>query len=530
MSLSREAVLPLETEDQLEQALGSRQVIEYASQDATRPTALPSPTPISLSHLFLHESASDMLLAAVPRPESSPPHPSCSYDPGANDYPSDPFLLGSQQADSDEDNDSPTASPLLTSLPHLLRESYDDSYDMSVRPLIGCETTPFFNLAPVSAASSPHTPPPYILYPPDLPIPCRVCKVVNNYETTQCSYCREEWPIWNLSCDTTVAQHFCESDQYCRSALNTARIRRYTWLALNKQGESMIETSRKDGENVFTKLKELNPNLIPLGCPSHLIHKSAQVAGERGLSVDVESIAMKITSFFSGERSGIHQRHQRFAEFCDFLDVQYRKFPNHGQTRWLTLYPLIERILQLWEPLKSYFLSNDICPRIFELFFESDLCQCYFLFLHSALKLFNTTNLILQKSNLLLPEMIRAIRKLQLSLQDRCEKGYFGAFTEIELGKIDNIQLVKCFRSECLAFYEISLEYLNKWLHLDSLPQNLDWLLLEDLELINYSALKKSVELLCPEISTNDDLFDEVCCLQRTLRIILNGIIRITKP
>ena len=30
---------------------------------------------------------------------------------------------------------------------------------MSVRPLIGCETTPFFNLAPVSAASSPHTPP-----------------------------------------------------------------------------------------------------------------------------------------------------------------------------------------------------------------------------------------------------------------------------------------------------------------------------------------------------------------------------------
>ena len=51
--------------------------------------------------------------------------------------------------------------------------------------------------------------------------------------------------------------------------------------------------------------------------------------------------------------------------------------------------------------------------------------------------------------------MIRAIRKLQLSLQDRCEKGYFGAFTEIGLRKIDNIQLVKCLRSECLSFYEI---------------------------------------------------------------------------
>ena len=91
MSLHREQVLPLETEDQLEQALGSRQVIEYASQDATL-TALPSATPIPLSPLFLQESVGDVLLAAVPRPESSPPHPSCSYDLGANDYPSDPYF------------------------------------------------------------------------------------------------------------------------------------------------------------------------------------------------------------------------------------------------------------------------------------------------------------------------------------------------------------------------------------------------------------------------------------------------------
>ena len=218
-------MLPLETEYQLEQALGSRQVIDYASQDAATPIPLPSPTPIPLSHLSLQESASGMLLAAVPRPESITPHPSCSYDLGADDYPSDPLFLGSQQADGDEDYNSPTASPLLTPVPHLLRESYDDSYDMSVRPLIGCDTTPFFNLAPVSAASSSHTPLPYILYPPDAPIPCPVCKVVDNYETTQCSYCQEELPICHLSCiacvdayETTVAQHFCELNQSVRTA------------------------------------------------------------------------------------------------------------------------------------------------------------------------------------------------------------------------------------------------------------------------------------------------------------------------
>ena len=65
MSLPREEVLPLETEDQLEQALGSKQVIVYASQDAATLTALPSAIPISLSPIFLQESADDMLLAAV---------------------------------------------------------------------------------------------------------------------------------------------------------------------------------------------------------------------------------------------------------------------------------------------------------------------------------------------------------------------------------------------------------------------------------------------------------------------------------
>ena len=132
MSLPREQVLLLETEDQLDQALCSGQVIEYASQDAATPTGLPSATPFPLSPLFFQESAGGMLLAAVPRPESSPPHPSCSYDLGANDYPSDPLLLGSQQVDSDEDYDSPTASPLLTPVPHQLRESYDDSCSLSI--------------------------------------------------------------------------------------------------------------------------------------------------------------------------------------------------------------------------------------------------------------------------------------------------------------------------------------------------------------------------------------------------------------
>ncbi|KAI6647018.1 hypothetical protein LOD99_9017 [Oopsacas minuta] len=111
--------------------------------------------------------------------------------------------------------------------------------------------------------------------------------------------------------------------------------------------------------------------------------------------------------------------------------------------------------------------------------------------------------------------MIRELRKLQQSLLDRYNAGFLGAITDMELVKINNVIQILIFKSECMTFYQISFDYLDKWLHLDSLPQNSDWLLLKDVELIGYKILKGCAELLCPEIAQIDDLFKEVCCNQR---------------
>ena len=243
--------------------------------------------------------------------------------------------------------------------------------------------------------------------------------------------------------------------------------------------------------------------------------------------MDVESIALKIAYYFSGERSGVIQRHKDLIEFCDFIEIHFMRFPTHGKTRWLTLHPLIERILLLWEALKSYFLSNEFVPRVLEIFFKTDISQCYFLFLHSGLKLFNNTNMILQRSNLCLPEMIRVINKLKLNLIDRSENGFLGAFTEAELDMIDNIHEVEKFKLECLEFYITSFDYLNKWLHLDQIPQRLDWLSLKDVELIEYKNFKDFAMSFGPEIVLNDNLFEEVCNLKRILPELSKGTLSI---
>jgi len=45
-------------------------------------------------------------------------------------------------------------------------------------------------------------------------------------------------------------------------------------------------------------------------------------------------------------------------EFCVFCDIEYKEVIMHGSTRWLSLQKAVDRNLQLYKSLKSYFLSN----------------------------------------------------------------------------------------------------------------------------------------------------------------------------
>lgn len=108
---------------------------------------------------------------------------------------------------------------------------------------------------------------------------------------------------------------------------------------------------RSGTNNVFTKLKsQLQSNIIGVGCSAHIINNAVQ-HGCDILPLDVESIIMKIYNYFS-----IYTvRTETLKEFCVEADTEYRQLLYHSKTRWLSLFPAIERILQLYEPLKDYF-------------------------------------------------------------------------------------------------------------------------------------------------------------------------------
>lgn len=61
--------------------------------------------------------------------------------------------------------------------------------------------------------------------------------------------------------------------------------------------------------------------------------------------------------------------------FCEDANMQYHKLLGYAKTRWLLLLPALERVLQMFLPLKKYILAQEEkCPVLFQNFVE-DPCS-----------------------------------------------------------------------------------------------------------------------------------------------------------
>lgn len=133
---------------------------------------------------------------------------------------------------------------------------------------------------------------------------------------------------------------------------------------------------RSGENNVFFRLKQLNKNLIGVGCGAHIIHNALKWACDV-LPFDIECIVVKIYSHFY-----IYTvRVEALKSLCEQEDVEYKKLLGYSKTRFLALGPAIASILHLFDTLKSYFLNlGRRCPVLLKSFFESPLSKFWLLF------------------------------------------------------------------------------------------------------------------------------------------------------
>ncbi|KAI6651820.1 KRAB-A domain-containing protein 2-like [Oopsacas minuta] len=256
MLLPSEVLNTLDDEDQLEQALATRQVTEYAHT----PHPPPPPSPMSLTSLSLQEPADEIDIAgsatltdtALPQPCSShdiSTYPSCTPSQEQEDTPAD---------DTDTDDLLTTLRPTSSVFADDLD---DDSYNLTVPPLIGTYVAPYINITSGQSEPIPSDPS-FSPLPPSFPIPsapdiyftdhplCPACRRGDGNCTVSCSYCKLD--PFHADCldrveayGKTPVQYFCARDEYCRKAQDTAKIRQGCWGALGKQGADMIQSSKK---------------------------------------------------------------------------------------------------------------------------------------------------------------------------------------------------------------------------------------------------------------------------------------------
>ena len=147
--------------------------------------------------------------------------------------------------------------------------------------------------------------------------------------------------------------------------------------------------------SIMTRVREKNDECYFMGCPCHLIHNIACHASEifqKTCSLDVEDV---LYYWFdkSTKRKGI------LAEFCDFCD-EYKEIVRHVNVRWLSLEKAINRVLQVYPSLESYFKSeNESQARFGRLHtvFDNPMTEVSFLFYQSVLPTFNNINLLFQQ-------------------------------------------------------------------------------------------------------------------------------------
>jgi hypothetical protein len=110
---------------------------------------------------------------------------------------------------------------------------------------------------------------------------------------------------------------------------------------------------RKGKNNLCYKLQEKSSNnLIGISCPAHVVYNAIQTAADC-LPIDLQLIINKIYQHFHIYSVQVEE----LKSFSEFTETEYKTLLGHSKKRRLFLLPAVQRIIDIFLALRSYFLS-----------------------------------------------------------------------------------------------------------------------------------------------------------------------------
>lgn len=273
---------------------------------------------------------------------------------------------------------------------------------------------------------------------------------------------------------------------------------------------------RKGKNNLYFKLQEKSENnLIGIGCPAHIVHNAVQTAAD-GLPIDIQLIIGKIYQHFHIYAARV----EKLKSFCEFVQVEYKKLLGHCKTRWLSLLPAIERVLDVFPALKSYFLSLDKCPITLKNFFENPLSFITLQFLSGQLRIFSNCILFIETESVTIIEVADKINILLNKLEARKSERFLTSAIQQLLHELESDGLVTSdqFNNIVTDFYDTCISYIREWCEPFLVPlQPMEWIALnKTISWISVQELYTFVKSSVRDFTADEgELFDEYCCVSK---------------
>lgn len=188
-------------------------------------------------------------------------------------------------------------------------------------------------------------------------------------------------------------------------------------MALGTDGASVMVGPRN---SVLSRFKVEQPYIFHIHCTCHVAALCAADAC-KAIPKTIEQLCRDIHSHFAHSC----KRLQLYHEFQEFVDADCLKILQLCSTRWLSMLDCVNRILNQYDALLSYFQSSDDSDRLvtvdrISIKLQDPITKCYFLFLQAVLPNFTQFNKIFQSNSPMLPDLYFKYCQLLKSLM-----GYF---------------------------------------------------------------------------------------------------------
>lgn len=225
-----------------------------------------------------------------------------------------------------------------------------------------------------------------------------------------------------LELETLPGETSDQLNDYVLSVLNrNDLVSKLVGISADNTNTNFGGAKRKGKNNLFCKLStSTNKTLVGIGCMAHIINNCINNAAD-SLPIDAEVIIVKLFKFFH-----IYTvRVEELKDLCEFIDIEYRNLLSYSNTRWLRLLPALERVLQMFEPLKQYFAKQPDPPVVLKSFFDNPDGELWLWFLHNVAGTFNEAVKKMEGDKISATEASKEYLTLRKNLADRKESFFY---------------------------------------------------------------------------------------------------------